>query len=269
MLKFTGIRLQLLTDYDQILFIERGIRGGLCQVSKKFVQANNEYMKVTNYDSDKPSSFIEYLDANGLYATAMSMPLPYGNIEWLSRPETMNHDTIINLSKTDDIGYILEVDLTYPKNQHDAHRDLPFLPEVITPPTTHLANKKLIPHLGDRKRYVVHYLALKQALENGIKIEKVHRVLKFHQSKWLEKYINFNTNLRREAKNPFEKDFYKLMCDAVFGKTMENIRNRINITLVSDKNKLNKLVAKPNFLDSTIINENLVAVHMRDRKSVV
>lgn len=266
MLKFTGIRLQLLTDYDQILFIERGIRGGLCQVSKKFVQANNEYMKVTNYDSDKPSSFIEYLDANGLYATAMSMPLPYDNIEWLSRPETMNHDTIINLSETDDIGYILEVDLTYPKNQHDAHRDLPFLPEVITPPTTHLANKKLIPHLGDRKRYVVHYLALKQALENGIKIEKVHRVLKFHQSKWLEKYISFNTNLRREAKNPFEKDFYKLMCNAVFGKTMENIRNRINITLVSDKNKLNKLVAKPNFLDSTIINENLVAVHMSQTK---
>lgn len=93
MLKFTGIRLQLLTDYDQILFIERGIRGGLCQVSKKFVQANNEYMKVTNYDSDKPSSFIEYLDANGLYATAMSMPLPYGNIEWLSRPETMKHES--------------------------------------------------------------------------------------------------------------------------------------------------------------------------------
>ena len=120
---------------------------------------------------------------------------------------------------------------------------------------------KLIPALRDKKEYVLHYRNLQLYLDLSLKIKKVHRVLKFHQSPWLKQYISFNTEKRKNAKNSFEKDFFKLMNNSFFGKTMENLCKRVDVRLVTDEKKLDKLTSKPTFVSSKIFNENLMAVH--------
>ena len=120
---------------------------------------------------------------------------------------------------------------------------------------------KLIPTLGDKKEYVLHYRNLQLYLDLGLKIKKVHRVLKFDQSPWLKQYINFNTEKQKHAKNSFEKDFFKLMNNSVFGKTMENLRKQVDVRLVTNEKKLDKLISEPTFISSKIFNENLMAVH--------
>ena len=121
--------------------------------------------------------------------------------------------------------------------------------------------KKLIPTLKNKEKYVLHYRNLQLYLELGLKIKKIHRALEFDQSPWLRKYIDFNTQKRTNAKNSFEKDFFKLMNNSVFGKTMENLRKRVDVKLVTDEKKLLKLTSKPTFVSSKIFNEKLVAVH--------
>ena len=120
---------------------------------------------------------------------------------------------------------------------------------------------KLIPTLSNKEKYVLHYRNLQLYTDLGLKLTKVHRVLEFNQSPWLKEYIDFNTEKRTNAKNAFEKDFFKLMNNSVFGKTMENIRKRVDVRLVTDENKLLKMAAKPTYVSTKIFNENLVAVH--------
>ena len=120
---------------------------------------------------------------------------------------------------------------------------------------------KLIPTLNKKEKYVIHYRNLQLYLDLGLKLKKVHRVLEFNQSPWLKQYIDFNTQKRTQAKNSFEKDFFKLMNNSVFGKTMENIRKRVDVRLVTDEKKLLKMTSKPTYVSSKIFNENLVAVH--------
>ena len=166
------------------------------------------------------------------------------------------------LETWEQLSCILEVDLEYPENIHDLHNDYPLAPEQI------VVNKvsKLIPNLGNKKKYVLHYENLKQYLKLGLKLTHIHRGIKFKESPWLEKYISLNTKLRTEAKNDFEKDFFKLMNNAVFGKTMENIRNRVDVKLVNNKKRAEKLSAKPNFKHCNIFSEDLVAIHMKKTK---
>ena len=154
---------------------------------------------------------------------------------------------------------ILEVDLEYPKSLHDLHSDYPLAPEQIK------VNKvdKLIPNLWNKKKYVIHYENLKQYLSLGLELNKIHRGIKFEESQWLEKYITLNIELRTAAANEFEKDFFKLMNNSVFGKTMENIRNRVDIKLVNNKRQAEKLSAKPNFYRCNIFSEDLMAIHMK------
>ena len=121
--------------------------------------------------------------------------------------------------------------------------------------------QKLIPTLRNKEKYVLHYRNLQLYTDLGLKVIKVHRVLKFNQSSWLKQYIDFNSNKRKNAKNAFEKDFFKLMNNLVFGKTMENLRKRVDVRLVTDEKKLLKMTAKPTYVSSKIFNENLVAVH--------
>ena len=123
--------------------------------------------------------------------------------------------------------------------------------------------EKLIPNLRDKTKYIIHYKNLIQCLKAGMKLKKIHRGIKFIESDWMKPYIEKNTNLRTKAKNNFEKDFFKLMNNSVFGKTMENIRNRVDVKLVNTEEKLKKLVAKPNFRSQKIFSENLVSVHMK------
>ena len=121
--------------------------------------------------------------------------------------------------------------------------------------------RKLIPTLKDKKEYVLHYRNLQLYLDLGLKIKKVHRVLEFNQSPWLKQYIDSNTEKRKHAKNSFEKDFFKLMSNSVFGKTMENLRKRVDVRPVTNEKKLDKLTSKPTYVSSKIFNENLMAVH--------
>ena len=204
------------------------------------------------FDDSKPSSYIMYLDANNLYGWAMSEKMPHKDFKWV------NDIPLEKMLLDEDLGYVLEVDLEYPDELHDLHNDYPLAPEPMK------INKvnKLTPNLNNKTKYVLHHRNLKQYLSLGMKLTKIHRVIEFKQSKWLALYIALNTNLRTKAKNDFEKEFFKLMNNSVFGKTMENIRNRENIQLVTSEKKALKLIAKPNFKRRTIFTENLVAVHL-------
>jgi hypothetical protein len=253
-LKVTEVNLELLSDYDMILMVEEGIRGGICTVSHRYAKANNKYMGGA-FDRNKPSSFIEYLDANNLYGWAMSKKLPTRGFKWMSEEQLQNWK---------EIPCILEVDLAYAVELHNLHNEFPLAPERVKIEGSGV--EKLIPNLNDKVKYVVHHENLKLYESLGLKVTKVHRGIMFNESAWLKKYIDLNTDLRKNATNDFEKDFFKLMNNSVFGKTMENIKNRVDIRLVSDEKKAINLAAKPNFDRCTIFDENLIAVHMKKTK---
>ncbi|XP_023312617.1 uncharacterized protein LOC108912513 [Anoplophora glabripennis] len=256
MLFKTRQTLELLIDIDMVMFVERGIRGGLSQCSKRKSAANNKYLP--NFDPSKRVKCLSYFDINNQYGRAMSQYLPYGGFEWVD-----SNIDVTSVSDTSSEGYLLEVDLEYPAHLHDSHRDLPFCPEHSAPPG--YKHFKLLATLHNKTRYVIHYRALKQALKHGLKLTKIHRVLKFKQSPWRMSYIDLNTALRQAAKNEFEKNLFKLMNNAVLGKTMENIRKHSIVKLVNKwdgRYGAEALISKPEFKAATIFNENLVAVEL-------
>ena len=257
-LKMTDIQLELLSDVNMLLMFEKGIRGGISIISNRYGEANNKYMK--DYDKNKDSKYLMYLDANNLYGCAMSEKLPTHGFKWLTSGEMNNLFNNQIVQEWERIPCILEVDLKYPENLHDLHNDYPLCPERVE-----CKNKveKLIPNLRDKKNYVIHYKNLMQCISLGIELTKIHRGIRFVESDFMKLYIDTNTNLRTQAKNNFEKDFFKLMNNSVFGKTMENIRNRVDVKLVNTEEKLRKLVAKPNYETQKRFNENLVSVHMK------
>ena len=251
-----------MTDYDMLLMVEEGIRGGICHSIHRYAKANNKYMKI--YNKDEESSYIQYLDANNLYGWSMSKKLPVNGFRWLDSDEIneINEEFIKNYNENDKKGYILEVDVKYPKELHDVLSDLPFSPERMEINKC----KKLVCNLYDKKKYVVYIKALKQALNHGLKLKKIHRAIEFNQKAWLKPYIDINTELRKLAKNDFEKDLFKLMNNSVFGKTMENIRNHGNIKLVTTDKKRNKLVSEPNYHTINLILEYLSIFEMKKTK---
>ena len=258
MLKMTKINLELLSDVDKLLMIEKGIRGGISIISNRYGKANNKYMK--DFNIKEPSKYLMYEDVNNLYGWAMSQKLPVHSFEWMTNKEIKNlfNNQIVQVwEKT---PCILEVDLIYPKELHDLHNDYPLCPERVE---CDKGVKKLIPNLRDKNNYVVHYKTLMHYLSLGMELKKIHRGITFVECDFLKPYIDMNTNLRTQAKNNFEKDFFKLMNNSVFGKTMENIRNRVNIKLTTTGEQFKKLTAKPNYESRKIFNENLVSVHMK------
>ena len=245
-------------------------------ICKRFAQANNRYCD--NYDPLKESTFLAYYDANNLYGWAMSQHLPTGNFRWI-KDETeiaeLNIETLPDGGKT---GYILEVDLDYPDALHDKHNDYPLAaerllikPEMLSPfqrqsypgRVADETATKLAPNLYHKRNYVVHFRNLKYYLMQGMQLRKVHKVLAFDQTEWLKVYIDFNTNMRKNCGAGYGKDFYKLMNNAVFGKTQENLRNRVCVEAITDVQTSLKRVASPLFTRSFTINEDLVIIQRK------
>lgn len=279
LLKKSRVKLELLTDYDMYLFVEKGMRGGISMSSKRYCKANNPML--STFDPEKSTDYITYLDANNLYGWAMSQSLPTGGFEWVD-PQAVDlqaHPADSNK------GYILEVDLQYPKKLHDAHNSYPLAPEKLKVKMEWLSEyqqelvennsvlnvEKLVPNLYDKEKYVLHYRNLQLYVSLGMRVKKIHRVLRFDQSPWMEPYIRMNTEHRKQAKSDFEKNLYKLMNNSVFGKTMENVRKRVDVKLVrgNEDARLRKLIAKPSYHDRKIFDEELVAVHMQKSKLVL
>ena len=282
-LSLTGVRLQQIHIKEMYEMIENGLRGGMTQCSFKKVEANNKYMN-EDYDKSKPSSYISYLDANNLYGLAMCKKLPYDDFKWYYG--RMDEKRVMKYSDDDDIGYILEVDLDYPKELHDLHKDYPLAPEIMSISENMLSQvqkdihkyyygkdasdektNKLVLNVMDKKKYVLHISALKFYLQHGLSLGKVHRAISFKQANFLKPFIEFNTEKRTNAKNDFEKDLFKLMNNSVYGKTMENVRKHGDYEIVNTPERFQKLVNKPLFKHRYIINEDLVIVE-KDKHTV-
>ena len=200
-LKKTGVELELLTDNDMLIMFEEGIRGQMCHAIYRYAKVNNKYMK--NYDENKESSFLIYDDANNLYGYAMCKKLPVDGLKWVDDLLIFTDDFINNYDEEDDIGYLFVVDVEYPKNLHKLHSDLPLLPERMK------INKcaKLVCNVQDKENYPVHVLALKQVLNHGLRLTKVHSVIEFRQEEWLKPYIDMNTELSKNGKMILKKTF--------------------------------------------------------------
>ena len=216
-LKYTGINIQTLQDKDMILLLENNIRGGISSV-----------MGDRHIKSDDNKKIL-YIDANNLYGHSMSQNLPYDEIKF---DNNVILEDILNTPDDSDIGYFVEVDLKYPDNIKEKTKNYPFAPvnEKVNPdnfsdymksikPKTYTQTKKLACDWSDKENYLVHYRMLKFYFRRGMIIDKVHELFSFKQSRWLENYISFNTQKRNKAKNDFEKDFYKLLNNAFYGKT--------------------------------------------------
>ena len=194
----------------------------------------------------------------------MSQKLPLDGFKWKENVSKFNEDFIKNYDEDSNKGYILEIDVEYPKTLHHLHSDLPLLPERMK------INKcsKLVCNLYDKNNYVVQIRALKQALNHGLILKKVHSVIQFNQEAWSKENIDISTELRKQAKNDFEKDFFKLMNNSVFGKTMANIRKHRDITLVTTDKRRNHLVLEPNYHAIKGFSENLVAIKIKKKTEV-
>ena len=221
MLKYTNIELELLIDYEMYMFFEKGIRGGISQCSNRYSKADE-------------NTEIMYLDANNLYGWALSQKLPIKDFKWITVEEYENRP------QDPKKGYVLEVDLDFPEELHDWFNDLPLAPESVIPPTGKV--EKLLCHFNKKKNYIIHYKTLELYVSLGMKISKIHRAIEFTEESFMHSYIEFNTKQRQAAKNSFEKDFWKLMSNSVFGKSMESVRKRQNIKLYSDQEKVQKAI---------------------------
>nr|CAG8642698.1 8208_t:CDS:2 [Entrophospora candida] len=249
MLKYTNIELDLFTDALMHDVTESQKHGGVSMVSKRYGKANNP--KCSGYDKNRPKKYLMYVDTNNLYGWAMSQYLPSGGFKWIN-PNTA--PDIMSIPENSPKGYTFVVDLKYPKELDDLHNDYPLAPENIE---------------------ITRDMTLQYYVKMGIEITKIHMVLEFDQSPWLAPFINCNTDMRKNAKNEFEKDFFKFMNNSVYGKTMENIQNYTDIKLIKLKDDWQsecaviKNLSKPRCKDFRAFNDNLCAVHLGKEKVVL
>ena len=274
--KMTKETIHLLNDPEMYNLFERGIRGGLTFVNQHYVKSetvNDEHVH------------LKYIDANNLYGSALSKPLPHSEFSWLDDSQLeyfSNPDNIKNIPDDGEWGYYFEVDLTYPNDIKNKTADFPLAPlsgEVTMDMFSEFMKefykelrdhgqseykpcRKLLMTQYDKENYLVHFAILKFYLQMGMILKRVHRIIKFRQKPFLKLYIDTNSQKRADSKNAFEKDYYKYKNNSLFGKTMEDVRKRMNYKLVNDEHKLEKLVASPLFLDRDIIDEEIVGVKM-------
>lgn len=251
MLKMTKVELQVFSGegaLDKYAFFEKGVRGGMVMISNRYAKANNKYLK--NHNPALPSSFIAYFDANNLYGWAMGQKLPVRNFNWIeARSKSLEEwkDFIMSIPDDASIGYTFEVDMSYTEDLHDAHNDYPLGASSMYAPGTDETTKKLIPHLGALRKHVIHYRLLKTYIKYGRVLEAVHRGMSYEQEAYMKPFIDFNTELRAQAKNEQEKNQPKLIVNSNFGKALENKRHHIDIRLVTNDEQMLKLISNPRF----------------------
>ena len=281
MLKMTKQRLEKISDSDKHLFIERAMRGGICDVIERYSQANNGFCP--DYDPTKEKVYINYIDMNNLYGYAMSDPLPYGGLELIEvTVETIKE--VLTTPDDSEYGYYLNVDMECrKKSDRKKQRDFPMALEkmkvtedMLPPEQIEIKDmfdikvgevNKLITNTLPKENYVVHYRNLKYYLSNGWRLSKVQRILQFNQKPWMKKYIGFNTQKRMQATNEADKNFYKLMINSAYGKTMENMRKRMKIRIVTNEKDFVKYASKPTYIGYKKFGKDLCAIH--EKKEVI
>jgi len=285
-MKMTGAKMELLTCPDKHMLIEKGMRGGIATISHRYARANNKYLK--NYNPNEKSSYIINLDANNLYGYSMTEPLPISDFE--CAPERlcyeieMNNEKLLELGDDDPIGFLLKVDIEIPHSIHNKMNDYPIaetmliLESMYSPYCKESSQKfglkkdvvnKLVPNLNNKTEYVAHYRNLKKYIELGCKITKVHGGIQFKQEKWLKNYVDFNTEQRTKATNDFEIGFYKNMNCSIYGKTMENVRKRIDAKICCTEQQKDFQIRKPQCKTWKIFNENTAIVEVTKKEIVL
>ena len=268
------ITLELLSDINQYLFIMNGIRGGLSMVSKRYSLANNQLLG--NYDRSRKSIFLIDIDANNLYGKAMQQYLPQNKFRWM-QPHELDCAFITSLPDQGPVGCIIQCSLIYPRHLHNDHNDYPLAPEKkkikykeLSPEAKIICDKhslkrttnveKLMATLGDKEEYILHYRNLKLYLSLGMKLKTIQAGILFFQAPIMKDYIDFNSKKRALSTNDYDKDFYKLLCNSLYGKTIENPEKRSKIKLCTDRANYMKMVGKPTFKNAKYINPNVVGV---------
>ena len=240
-LKLTEIKLDFIKDKQLLLLLENNIRGGISSVmGPRFIESNE-------------NTKLLYIDANNLYGWAMSQYLPIGEFEKLEIPNTYELEQIVEdlrfIPDNNEFGYFIECDMLYPAEIKEKTENFPLCPyqtkadpdlfsgymNSVKQPN-YKPTEKLMCDLTNKYNYMMHYRMFKFYTNLGMKVTKIHTIYRFKQSLWLEKYINHNTQKRAKAKTNFEKDLYKLMNNAFFGKTMENVRDRTNLEFIPHTN---------------------------------
>jgi len=258
MLKYTGVNLEIIQDVDMFLFVTSGIRGGLVSCIRKHAIVNNLKLLPSAFDPSKPESSIYFFDVIGLYSYVMAKyPLPIRGFRWVENVNELNLN-----DKTTGIGYILEVDITYPKEIQPYHEEFPLCPHYIE-------GIGLIASFKNKTNYIVHSEALRQAISMGLKVTKIHRAIQFEENYWLSKYVDLNSELRRKySTQEGFSNFFKVMNNVIFGKSIENHSNRLCVQILkANPRALMRLIKKPTFYDRIIINEHSYIVMNKKEKT--
>lgn len=292
MLKKTKTKLDLLHDVEMFHFIQKTMRGGISYAGQRFAKANNPYIPKT-YDPSKANTYIIYLDCNNLYGHAMKMPLPKGGFAWAT-PAQFDLPTWVNYIKNYDInksteGCFMSVDIYLPDEFHDYNNQYPPVevltidPQMYSDYSTSTASKntnneplkdqcaKLVPSLMPKQDYHVHILMLQQLLKQGWQITKINKILRFDQSAFMEPFITHNTNRRVQCsknKDDAGVNLYKLLNNATYGKTMENVLNRFDGKLVLTDKKFIKIVRSPLMRDFKRFSPN-AGIAIMDKSTVL
>ena len=288
--KLSGETIDLLQDIDMVRLFERGIRGGLT-----FVNKHMEKSRISDLNEDSDTNvLLAYIDMNNLYGSALSRLLPHSEFSWVDESDLekfADPQEILNLDDEGDYGYLFEVDLDYPRELHDTTSDFPLAPEhgfveedMFSPfmksyysdlctargsGCKYKPYQKLLLTQYDKRNYVCHYSILKFYLGMGMKLVRVRSAIRFRQKRFIEPYITRNSLKRAAAPNAFIKALYKLFNNSVYGKTMEDVRRRIDYRLLCDWLELERLSMSPLFMDNDIFSENVVGVHMFKEKVVL
>ena len=274
----SGIQLELLTDVNQYFFFEKGIRGGLSMVAKRYSKANNPH--ILGYDSSRPTVYILDLDSNNLYGKARQDYLLYGGFQWMNQEELML-ENMMNIPAEGHEGCFVECTLDYPVTLHDLHADY-----LLAPVKTKITYNKLSPYaqfLCDmhdlkstlnsekwlmtferRSFYVLHYRNFQIYVKLGMEVVAIHSALAFHQAPFMKSYVELNSAKRAKTTKKFDADLYKLAMNSLFGKTIENPEKRTKVKLCHSQRELEKNVGHFSFKHSKIINKNLVGVEMKN-----